>query len=56
MISPASSKLIGSVASSWKGKPVKIYMDEFNEYGLTHDDPVVRLNAVRGLAKYSGAQ
>jgi HEAT repeat protein len=33
-------------------------MDEFNEYlgGLTHDDPVVRLNAVRGLAKYSGAQ
>jgi len=37
---------------------MKIHMDEFNEYlaGLTHDDPVVRLNAVRGLAKYSGAQ
>jgi len=58
MISPASSKLIGSVAASWKGKPMKIYMDEFNEYlgGLTHDDPVVRLNAVHSLAKYSGAQ
>jgi hypothetical protein len=58
MISPASSKLIGSVAASWRGKPMKIYMDEFNEYlgGLTHDDPAVRLNAVRGLAKYSGAQ
>jgi len=37
---------------------MKIYMDECNEYlaGLTHDDPVVRLSAVRGLAKYSGAQ
>jgi len=37
---------------------MKIYMDEFNEYlaGLTHDDPIVRLSAVRALAKYSGAQ
>ncbi len=37
---------------------MKIYMPEFNEYlgGLTHDDPVFRLNAVRSLAKYSGAQ
>ena len=58
MISPASSKLIGPMATSWRSKPMKIYMPEFNEYlgGLTHDDPVVRLNAVRGLAKYSGAQ
>jgi HEAT repeat protein len=37
---------------------MKIYMPEFNEYlgGLTHDDPAVRLKAVRGLAKYSAAQ
>jgi hypothetical protein len=39
MISPASSKLIGSVAASWSGKPIKIYMPEFKEYlgGLSHD-------------------
>ena len=37
---------------------MKIYMQEFNGYldGLTHEDPVLRLRAVRGLAKYSGAQ
>ena len=37
---------------------MKIYMNEFNEYlgGLTHDDLAVRQKAVRGLAKYSGAQ
>src|SRR6266852_3508936 len=31
---------------------------DFNEYlgGLTHDDSAVRQRAVRGLAKYSGAQ
>jgi hypothetical protein len=58
MISPASSKLISSVAASWRGKPMKIYMHEFNEYlgGLTHDDPAVRQKAVRGLAKYSNAE
>jgi len=33
-------------------------MNEFNEYlsGLTHDDLGVREKAIRGLAKYSGAQ
>src|SRR5260370_33650935 len=58
MISPDSSKLNGSAAASWRGKPMKIYMNEFNEYlgGLTHDDLAVRQKAVRGLAKYSGAQ
>lgn len=37
---------------------MKIYMQEFNEYlgGLSHDDPAMRQKAVRGLAKYSGAQ
>jgi HEAT repeat protein len=37
---------------------MKIYMNELNDYlsGLTHDDPGMRQRAVRGLAKYSGAQ
>src|SRR5260370_39555429 len=58
MISPDSSQPSGSPASSWRGKPMKIYMQEFNEYlgGLSHDDPAMRQKGVRGLAKYSGAQ
>jgi HEAT repeat protein len=37
---------------------MKIYMFEFNEYlgAMTHEDPTLRQKAVRGLAKYSGAQ
>src|SRR5207244_2175301 len=58
MISPASSKANGSVAASSRGRPMKIYMNEFNQYlgGLSQDDPAERQKAVRGLAKYSNAQ
>lgn len=56
MISPASSKPNSSVVR--RGRPVKIYMNEFNQYlgGLSNDDPTERQKAIRGLAKYSNAQ